>query len=351
MATPRVPAWVWAVVTVLHALALGWALYFGSWDFPDSGRYRQAAENVQLHMELYAQPWPAHVPTGQAVQEFTIRPPGYPLVVLGLGGALGRPVALLVVQNLLSLLNVGLVLLWWARWAQPDNKSWAIAVFICLTFPAQFIYANTVMSEVLLQTVLLAMLLAALRFLKRGRIRHAVGVVMAIVLALLIKPVFYPFAFAMGGLGAIMAWRHRRLALAVLGFVPTMVVGLYMGWNEQRTGYFHFSSITDINLLHYNAAGVVRQVQGAEAEEIWVAGVLREANAQPNFALRQRVIQQRATAVLWAHPLVYARQHALGMVTFFVDPGRFDVSEFLQLAPLAGGGCWRKCEMAGCGGP
>ncbi len=43
----------------------------------------------------------------------------------------------------------------------------------------------------------------------------------------------------------------------------------------QRTGYFHFSSIAEINLLHYNAAGVVRQLDGPAAEEKWVAGVLQ----------------------------------------------------------------------------
>ncbi|MBD2721373.1 hypothetical protein [Hymenobacter armeniacus] len=248
---------------------------------------------------------------------------------------------------MLSLLNIGLVLLWWARWARPSAKEWAMAMVVCLTFPAQLIYANAVMSELLLQTTLLVMLLAALLYIRRSRTSYAAGVVVALVVALLIKPVFYPLAFAMGGVGAVLAWRRRKPGLAVLGVVPAVVVGLYMGWNEQRTGFFHFSSITDINLLHYNAAGVVRQVQGAEAEEKWVAGVLREANAQRDFASRQRVIQLRAKAVLWAHPVVYARQHALGMATFFVDPGRFDLSQFLQLAPPAGGGLLAQVRNGG----
>ena len=111
-----------------------------------------------------------------------------------------------------------------------------------------------------------------------------------------------------------------------------------MAWNQQRTGYFHFSSIAEINLLHYNAAGVVRQVEGPAAEEAWVAGVLRAANAQKDFAARQRLIQTRAKAMVLAHPWVYAQQHVLGMAAFLLDPGRFDISEFLGLAPLAGGG-------------
>ena len=111
-----------------------------------------------------------------------------------------------------------------------------------------------------------------------------------------------------------------------------------MGWNWQRTGYFHFSSIAEINLLHYNAAGVVRQLQGQQAEEQWVAAVLRDASVAPGFAARQGLIQTRALEVLAAHPWVYAQQHLVGMATLFLDPGRFDLSQFLNLSPLAGGG-------------
>ncbi|GAA4032069.1 hypothetical protein GCM10022409_15370 [Hymenobacter glaciei] len=129
--------------------------------------------------------------------------------------------------------------------------------------------------------------------------------------------------------------------------VPLLVMGVYMAWNQQRTGYFHFSSITEINLLHYNAAGVVRQLEGPAAEESWVAQVLREADAKADFAARQQVIQQKSEAVLLAHPWVYARQHLTGMVAFFLDPGRFDISEFLGLEPLKGGGLLAQVRTGG----
>ena len=135
--------------------------------------------------------------------------------------------------------------------------------------------------------------------------------------------------------------------LLAIGLVPLLVMGAYMAWNQHRTGYFHFSSITEINLLHYNAAGVVRQMQGPAAEEAWVAQVVRLANAQDSFAARQRLIQQKAERVLLAHPWVYARQHVVGMATFFLDPGRFDVSEFLGLAPLRGGGLLAQVRANG----
>ena len=159
-----------------------------------------------------------------------------------------------------------------------------------------------------------------------------------VVSALLLKPVFYPLAIVVAGLGILLSAWQRRFSFALMGMVPLIVVGLYMGWNEQRTGYFHFSSIAEINLLQYNAAGVVRQLQGPAAEEKWVIAVLQEANNQPSFGARQRLIQARAGAMLWTHPGVYAQQQVQGMVAFFLDPGRFDITQFLELAPPAGGG-------------
>ena len=338
MGTARVPGWVWAVLVGAHLLGLGWALSKGHWDFPDSGRYVQAAENLRVHGQLYARPWPKAAPHGQVVQELTIRPVGYPLVIWALGATGRIPVALLVVQNLLSLLNLGLVLRFWVWMARPNPRDWVWAVAGILTFPAQLIYSSTVMSETMLQTAVLVMAGAGLLFIKTHSKRALAGVAGAVVLALLLKPVFYPLAMAIAGVGIVLAVRQRRLLLGLIGLGPLVIVGLYMGWNARRTGYFHFSSITEINLLQYNAAGVMRQVAGPAAEERWVDAVLQAANAQPDFSARQQVIRARASAVLWAHPVVYARQQVQGMAALVLDPGRFDISQFLGLAPPSGGG-------------
>ena len=45
--------------------------------------------------------------------------------------------------------------------------------------------------------------------------------------------------------------------------------------------------------------------------------------------------------------MVYARQHAQGMATMFLDPGRFDISQFLGLAPLPGGGLLAQTRTGG----
>lgn len=347
MRSAQVPRWVWLVLVGAHVVALGWVVRTGNWAFPDSGRYLQAASNLRLHGELYARPWPRKQPWGQDVQEFTIRSVGYPALVSALGATANRPMLLLMVQNLLSLLNIGTVLGWWARRAQPRGKDWAVALMAVLSFPAQFVYANAVMSEMALQTAVLAIVGFGLCFIENQGKRWFTGVAGAVTLAFLLKPVFYPFAIAIAGMGVGIAVWCRRVSLAVIGLAPVLVAVLYMGWNEHRTGYFHFSSIAEINLLHYNAAGVVRQVEGPVAEARWVAGVLRKANVQPDFAARQRLIQAQASAVLWAHPGVYARQHLAGMAALLLDPGRFDLGQFLRLDPPEGGGLLAQARAGG----
>jgi hypothetical protein len=307
----------------------------------------QAALNLKQHGQLYARTWPQTSPVGQAVQEFSIRTLGYPSVVLGLGGETGHLTLLLISQNLLSLFTIGAVLNWWAQWIQPSGKEWVGALLCVLTFPAQLIYCNAVMSEMMLQAVVLAMLASGLLYLKTRRLVYFLAVAAASIAALLLKPVFYPLAALIAVAGAVLGWRTRQLALVLVGLMPMLVVVAYMEWNQRRTGYFHFSSITDINMLHYNAAGVMKQLDGPQAEERWVTDVLHEAALQPNFATRQRLIQTRASAVLWAHPLVYTKQHLLGMVALFLDPGRFDISEFLNLDPLPGGGFLVQARAGG----
>lgn len=347
MNSARVPGWVWAVLLLVHAIGFAWSIDKRTWDFPDSGRYRQAGLNMRNQGQLYARAWPTQMPRGQAVQEFTIRPPGYPAILTVLGSAQGSPWLALLFQNALSLLALGTVLNWWARMAQPARRHWLGAVVIVLLFPAQLIYANAVMSEIWLQVCLLGAVGSALLFSITGQLRYFVGGAVALGLALLLKPVCFPLAAIAAVAAGWLAWKRQRVMLLLVGLLPVLVAGVYMRWNEQRTGYFHFSSIAEINLLHYNAAGVVCQLAGPAAEENWVAKVLRAANAQPDFAARQRLIQHQADSVIFAHPFVYGRQHLMGMGTLLLDPGRFDINEFMRLQPLPGGGLLAQVRAEG----
>ena len=319
------------LLLLAHLLAYGYALRTGRSAFPDTDRYVQAASNLGHYGRLYARPLPAGPLLPAQVQELTIRPPGYPLLVLALGAAGGGVAWLLLVQNALSYWVLSSVLRGWAaaRARPPGRGAWAWALLLTLSFPAQLIYANAVMAEVPLQALLWLGAGLAARAWATGRAGCWAGASAALVGAFLLKPVMYPFVGVFALAGGWLAWRGRRGALLALGLLPLLAALAYGGWNYGRTGYWQFSSISTINLLHYNAAGVLRQAEGPTAENAWTAAVLRRAATQPTYAARQSLLQDSASAVLRRYPLRYAGQHMLGMAAFFLDPGRFDLSVFL----------------------
>jgi hypothetical protein len=334
----RLPAAVRLALLLVHLLAYSYALRTGRYVFPDTDRYVQAAYNLAHYGQLYARPLPAGPLAPAQVQELTIRPPGYPLLVLALGAASGQVAWLLLLQNALSYWVLAAVLRGWAaaRARPPGVGAWTLALLLTLSFPAQLIYANAVMSEVPLQALLWLGAGLAVRAATTGCASWLAGAGAVLVAAFVLKPVLYPFVgvFALGAAG--LAWRYRRAALLALGLLPALAAATYVGWNAQRTGYAQFSSISTINLLHYNAAGVLRQAEGATAENAWTAAVLRRAAAAPTFAARQQQLQAAAWAVLRRYPLRYAGQHLLGMVAFFLDPGRFDLNYFLGPVAVPG---------------
>ncbi|GAB2791913.1 hypothetical protein HNQ93_003544 [Hymenobacter luteus] len=342
----HVPRWVWAGLVLLHLVALGWQLRRQQPYFPDSGRYVQAAHNLRTHGTLYAESLagPALRP-----QEFTIRPPAYPLLLLltGADTAGRQPLIMLLLQNGLSLLNLTLALRWLAS-SRLSPRQWGLVLLLAATAPAQIIYANVLMSELLLQTAVVVLWRALLAFGQPARPTRAFAVAaLATAAALLSKPVFFPAAAFLLVLGLVTGWRRQRPALAVWGAVPVLVALLWMSRNEARTGYFHFSSITEINLLRYNVRGVLQAAEGPAAAENFVRSTLAESERLPAFRDQQHYVQRAGMTVLWRYPLAYAGQHLRGMLTFFLDPGRFDLVYFLGLQDAAGPGLLHHLNQRG----
>lgn len=333
-----VPRWVLAGLLLLHLLALGWQLRTRQPFFPDSDRYVQAARNLHDAGVLYALPLQEEP---VQVQEYSIRPPGYPVVLLLTGGAgTSFPGLTLLLQNALSLLNLWLALRWLVRYTgglRPGQ--WGAVLLLAALAPAQFIYANVLMSELLLQTAVVTLWLSITRLLTgQWRLRTLLLAAVAATAALLIKPVFWPFAGLFLGMGVVVGWRQRRASLVAAAALPLMVAGLWMARNQSRTGYFHFSSISEINLLRYNARGVLQAAEGPAAAERFVRATLAAAESRPGFAAQQQYVSEQALRVFCHYPGTMAGQELRGVLTFFLDPGRFDVVHFLRLPQTAGSG-------------
>ncbi|QHJ07708.1 hypothetical protein [Hymenobacter busanensis] len=328
------------VLVLLHAAGLLYQLQQHHYLFPDSDRYLAEAANITRHGEFYASPLTEPI----RAQEYTIRTPAYPLLLAALGTPQGYVVWMLLAQNLLSLLNLAAVARLAARYT-PPRWGWWLALVV--TFPAQLIYANVLMSEMLLQTAVVGLCSSGFAFWQTRRWPQLAGVAAWATAAMLIKPVFYPFCLVVLLAGLYAAWQQRRVALAAVAAVPLVLALLYQGWNWQRTGYFHFSSIAEINLLRYNVRGALRKAEGPEVAERVVLGIIRAAENQLGFAAQQRYIKEQSLAVLREHPVAYGVLHAQGMANFFLDPGRFDVVHFLAVPEPPGQGLLARFNAEG----
>ncbi|RPD47195.1 hypothetical protein DNI29_13695 [Hymenobacter sediminis] len=256
----------------------------------------------------------------------------------------------MVFQNLLSLLNVGLALRWLEQKVVEAKPVWfwGVMLFLTTAMPAQYIYANVLMSEVLLQTAVVALWLTLEKFLNEpSRSSYFAGTVASAVLCLLIKPVFFPFAVVLLSIGGWLAWQQRRPLLALLGAMPLVVALLWMARNEAQTGYFHFSNIAEINLLHYNVHGVLQATEGIQAADAFVDSTEAAVQQQPTFRQGQQLLRSRSIAKLQQYLGTYIAQHTKGMVNLLLDPGRFDVVYFLGLPEKASTGFLQQVNQGG----
>ena len=194
------------------------------------------------------------------------------------------------------------------------------------------------MTEILLQFLLLTLLYLWLRLQKEGHTRLAWLVTLLLLVAMLTKPVMYLFCLPHLVMMGYWAWQHKRPALLLPAFVPLVFVLLYAGWNEQRTGYFHFSSIQNLSLLQYTTHTLLTQVYGPDSALVLSDRIHYAAVGAPSYAEGQQLLQRECGAVIQDHWPQYALLHLKGMVNFFLDPGRFDLYHVFGIEEQAGGG-------------
>ena len=314
---------VWAALVLLHLALFGWQLYKGPITMPDGFQYLHASENLREHGALYCEAWEEPLQP----RAMTLRPPFYPFLILCAQILLQGSWGILLVQVVLSLLNLYGVVWLWRQFGVSDRYQWALLLLVLL-FPAQALYSNLVLTEMLTQTLVLLLFGAMFLFWKTQRKRYAVSAAAGGVLAMLTKPLFYPFSLVFLGWSCFQAFRLKKWVLVAVGFLPFAVAWGYQFYNEQRTGYFHFSTIAEDNLLSYNAYGMLEAQQGTRYADSLVAAVEQQAALQPSFAQQQRYIRQQGMALIAESPVAYGLYHLKGVVHFFLDPGRSDLVFF-----------------------
>jgi hypothetical protein len=194
------------------------------------------------------------------------------------------------------------------------------------------------MAEILFQFILMMAALTLFRYLQTERFRALFTYELMIVLGILVKPVLYPFIILNILLSLVLYYRYRQRLVIISSLIPLVFVIIYASINQQRTGYFHVSSIQQVNLVDYNLYFYLMDQQGEDkASEI--TGEIRATCArESDFSKRSACLSDAATNIFKDDIVSYGWFHLKGMGRFFIDPGRFDLYQFFGLERSRGSG-------------
>jgi hypothetical protein len=265
---------------------------------------------------------------------YTKRLPGYPsfLVLVRLFTTSMIPVVIL--QMLLSLASILLML----KIFSPEKQGRTILLVLLVLYPAQFIYSNMVMTEILFQLVLMLAALRLYRYIRTEKIGLLWLYQLLLIVAILIKPVMYLFIVPNVILFIVLYYKSRQRLVLISSFLPVIFVIILGGVNQQRTGYYHISSIQQTNLVDYNLYYFLMDRDGKEVASAVKEQVYATCDSQKDFKEKSECLTGAVTSVFKEDLKGYALFHLKGMIRFFIDPGRFDLYNFFGIEKERGKG-------------
>ncbi len=317
----------WIVLIGVHALFLIKQCFIYNSLIQDGVEYIFAADNLINKGTLYA--WNLNFAFNP--DWLTKRPLLYPAILaffkwLSFGNSWLFFFITYLVQNLISLNTIRLCLKIAYKY-QMSYKHWHVLLFLLFSV-SQFIYANFIMSEIWLQSCLLG--IVYLLLMQPFNNKTLLKISALLIIGLSIKPVLL-FACM---LLPIVYLIFQRKQLQLLGFIICLLpLTFYYSIsyiNQQRTGHFQYSSITTINLIHYNTYVTLMNVYGTHKADSMIDHI-KINTRKMSYSDQQNYIESESKKLLKQHIGTYSYLHGRGIVFALIDPGRFDFTQFFHL--------------------
>lgn len=321
-------------VLLLHLLFFGYQMFHQRYYLLDSKEYVQAADNLREHQTLFSGDLEAKP---LRMDHYSKRPFVYPALLATAQALFGHEKWLILLQVLLSLFNIYWVFAFSKLFAWRKTPYWLFAILILL-YPAQLIYANLLMTEILFQTEIMLMVYGLILAHRQRSLPLLSLIGLLLILSMITKPIMYLFCVPLLLLYGIWAWQWRKAGLLLVAIIPILFVWGYQEWNESRTGYFHFSSIQNLSLLQYTTYNLLQYTYGSELALHKADSILYASLDIADYGESQRYLQSACFEVVGQHPGQYLVFHIKGMLNFFLDPGRFDLYHFFGWETVGGEG-------------
>lgn len=327
----RVDARFLLLVSAAHAI-----FYLIAWHYKhiyngDSHEYIYMATNIKNAGWFYA-----GNPVLPIKEEFmTLRPPGYPLFLCFIYLFVLNNWIVLLVQNLVSIFNIYLLRHTITRLGYLKRYDWLLLAFILL-FPSQFVNANIIAPDILLQSCVVAYFYFFVAFMQRKHWRYVLGMGLILALGAFIKPVLYPVVYlhAVGILFYASIHRDALMRAAICAIVPLLFIIGYGYVNYERTGKFHFSSTQSFNAIFYYY-NFYKDEYGVDMAEQFLHAERSHVEELPTFLQRYDYANARGMQLLKQNFSSYLPYHIGHSLLVFIDPGKGELDMFVGLLTLS----------------
>jgi len=205
-----------------------------------------------------------------------------------------------------------------------------LIIILYLIYPAQIIYTFSIMSEILFQTLLLLSLYFMLLFISSREWKYLLFYNIGISAAVLTKPVLLYFWIPNALFHIWLTVRYHRKTILIFPLLIVLTISIWSYRNYSVTGYFHFSSIKNFNLLYYNTYSFLVNKYGETHAENFLEH-LDDENRGVSFKQANQYIEKACMTVLKQNLVSYGFYHLRGSILFFIDPGRYDLYHFLRI--------------------
>lgn len=103
-----------------------------------------------------------------------------------------------------------------------------------------------------------------------------------------------------------------------------------MIFNQSRTGYRHFSSMENINLINYNLYYFKCKTESKPNAKLWLDSINNIAHQKKSFKDKSIYYKEVIKKEIKQNFLQYTLYHLFGSIRGIFDPGRFDLMTFFK---------------------
>lgn len=308
------------IIILLHAFWFAAGMIWQHFYNGDSYEYIYLAENIKHGYYYGANPL---LPANDF--RMTLRTPVYSIILLLFYTLFGyNNWIILLAQNILSIASCCLILNIFQKINPTKKYSWIYLLFIAF-YPGQMFFATTLAPDTLLQFFLMLYVRQLILSLTQINTRHIGLMSLWLILAVLTKPIVYPFLFLHFIYAIWYVSKTKAKTVLLTGALPIFIMLGYGLWNKERTGLFHISSIQSTNLLHYNVRFFLNAHYNPEYADSVLTLKSKEQNALTGLKPKYEYASREASAIIKEHLWSYGIFHLRESMRFFIEPGKSEL--------------------------